>query len=175
MYMKLHLVDLNEALVAAWQREFARFPEVEICCGSILEVAATAIVSPANSYGFMDGGVDRAYAAFFGPTFERLVYDTIARRPEGLLPVGAAEVIATGHSRIPYVVLAPTMLMPEHVPALHSSRALRAALRAVARMNDIKDLYCPGLGTGVGGVEPSDAAREMAAAYADAKRSGMKK
>ncbi len=167
--MRLHLVDLNATLVAAWQREFERFPEVEVCRGNILELATTAVVSPANSYGFMDGGVDRAYAAFFDPAFERLVYDTIARRPEGILPIGAAEIIPTGHSRVPYVILAPTMLMPEHVPASHAYRAFRAALRGAARVSDINDLYCPGLGTGVGGVDPTDAAREMAAAYADAR------
>ncbi|TKC94663.1 hypothetical protein E8A74_48070 [Polyangium fumosum] len=119
---------------------------------------------------FMDGGVDRAYAAFFGPAFERLVYDAVARRPDGFLPVGAAEIVPTGHARIPYVLLAPTMLMPEHVSASHAYRALRAALRVAARESKIEDLYCPGLATGVGGVEPDDAAREMAAAYADATR-----
>jgi len=168
--MKLHLVDLNAPLVAAWRREFQQFPEVEICCGDILEVATTAVVSPANSYGFMDGGIDRAYATFFGPAFERLVYDTITRRPEGFLPVGAADIVSTNHARVPYVILAPTMLMPEHVPASHSYRALRAALRVATRVSEIKNLYCPGLGTGVGSVEPNDAAREMAAAYADANQ-----
>ena len=168
--MRLHLVDTNATLVAAWRREFQRFPDVEVLCGDILAVAATAVVSPANGYGFMDGGVDRAYAAFFGPAFERLVYDVVARRPEGFLPVGAAEIVPTGHARVPYVILAPTMLMPEHVPASHAYRALRAALRAAARESEIGDLYCPGLATGVGCVEPIDAAREMMAAYADAMR-----
>lgn len=166
--MRLHLIDMNAAVVAAWQTEFQRFADVEVLCGDILSVATTAIVSPANGYGFMDGGVDRAYAACFGEAFERLVYDAVARRPEGFLPVGAAEIVVTDHPRVPYVILAPTMLMPEHVPATHAYRALRAALRVAAHESDIGDLYCPGLATGVGGVEPADAAREMAAAYADA-------
>jgi O-acetyl-ADP-ribose deacetylase (regulator of RNase III) len=62
--------------------------------------------------------------------------------------------------------------LPEHVPASHAYRALRAALRAAAREPEIGDLYCPGLATGVGGVEPIDAAREMMVAYADAMRAG---
>ena len=171
--MRLHLVDTNAMLVAAWEREFQPFADVEVLCGDILAVATTAVVSPANGYGFMDGGVDRAYAAFFGPAFERLVYDVVARRPEGFLPVGAAEIVPTGHARIPYVVLAPTMLMPEHVLASHAYRALRAALRVTARVREIGDLYCPGLATGVGGVDPEDAAREMVAAYADVMRAGI--
>lgn len=165
--MRLHLVDNDPLIVAAWRHEFGRFPNVEILGGDILAVATNAVVSPANGYGFMDGGIDRAYAAFFGTKFEKHVYDVIARRPEGFLPVGAAEIVATGHDRIPYVILAPTMLMPEHVPASHAYRALRAAIRVAARKRDIEDVYCPGLATGVGGASPADAAREMAAAYAD--------
>jgi O-acetyl-ADP-ribose deacetylase (regulator of RNase III) len=163
--MRLHLVDVDPLVVAAWRREFQPFPEVEVCQGSILAVARGAVVSPANGYGFMDGGVDRAYAMFFGPALERRVRDVMARQPEGFLPVGAAVIVATGHERIQHVILAPTMLMPEHVPAAHAYRALRAVLRLAVREGGLGDIFCPGLATGVGGVSPSDAAREMAAAY----------
>jgi O-acetyl-ADP-ribose deacetylase (regulator of RNase III) len=163
--MRLHLVDIDPLVVAAWRQEFQPFPDVEIRQGSILAVARGAVVSPSNGYGFMDGGVDQAYATFFGPALERRVRDVMARQPEGFLPVGAAEIVATGHDRIQYVILAPTMLMPEHVPAAHAYRALRAVLRVAARESDLEDIFCPGLATGVGGVSPGDAAREMAAAY----------
>jgi O-acetyl-ADP-ribose deacetylase (regulator of RNase III) len=116
----------------------------------------------------MDGGIDRAYVRFFGTQLESDVREMIARRPEGLLPVGAAELIHTGHPRIPYMIVAPTMLMPEQVPALNARRAMRAALRVVSAQPSLtRDVYCPGLTTLVGGVAPADAAREMAAAYAD--------
>jgi len=165
--MKLHLVDLNPDVVAAWRIHFASFPEVEIACANLLSVAEHCVLSPANSYGFMDGGIDRAYAAFFGGQIETRVQETIARRPDGLLPVGAAELVLTGHARIPYMIVAPTMLMPEHVPALNARRALRAALRIITSNPDVgRDVYCPGLTTLVGAVSPGEAAAQMAAAYA---------
>ena len=57
---RLHLVDLEDSLVQAWRAEFAAFPEVEVAEGDILAVARGAIVSPANSQGHMDGGIDLA-------------------------------------------------------------------------------------------------------------------
>ena len=166
--MRLHLVDIDPRVVVALSHAFAGVSDVDVTCADIVTVAHEALVSPANSHGFMDGGVDQAYVAFFGADVERLVRERIARRPEGFLPVGAAEIVATGHVRVPWLVVAPTMEMPEHVPAANAYRALRASLRAVARSGlAIADLYCPGLCTLVGGVAAQDAAAEMAQAYRD--------
>jgi len=166
--MKLHLVDIDADLVKAWTRCFGAYPEVEVRRGDLLAVARGCLISPANSFGFMDGGIDAAYARYFGPLLERRVRETIARRPEKFLPVGAAEVVATGDPRIPYLILAPTMSMPEQVPASHAYRAFKAALRAAcAAERQITEIFCPGLGTGVGGIAPEDAAVEMASAYRD--------
>lgn len=88
------------------------------------------------------------------------------RRPEGMLPVGASLAVKTGHARIPWLIVAPTMEMPEAVPAEHSGRALRAVLRLVERHPELgPDIYCPGLGTLTGRVPPEFAADEMANAY----------
>lgn len=162
------MIDKDEAVARALTESFRPFPEVEVRSDNLLAVARTAVVSPCNAYGFMDGGIDRAYFGFFGAKLERTVRDQIALRPEGHLPVGASLVVATGHQRIPYLVLAPTMLMPEHVPAENAYRAMRAVLRIAGTQREIlTDVFCPGLGTGVGCISPADAAREMAAAYAD--------
>jgi O-acetyl-ADP-ribose deacetylase (regulator of RNase III) len=165
--VKLHLVDLNAALVAAWQAEFAAFPEVDIQRTDILGVARHCLVSPANSHGFMDGGIDDQYRRFFGSQIEQAVQSAILRRPKQMLPVGASLFVATGHLRIPWLIVAPTMEMPEPVPAHHSGRALRAVLRLVDRHPELDaDIFCPGLGTWTGQIPAELAAREMASAYA---------
>ena len=170
--MRLHLVDYNGALVNAWVEAFKGFPEVAIQQGNLLSVAEHCVVSPANSHGFMDGGIDATYRDFFGPQIERRVQDAILRRPEGLLPVGASLVVETGHKRIPYLIVAPTMTMPEQVESGHSYRALRSVLRLVSATAEIgHDVYCPGLATGVGMVPPEIAAIKMAEAYCDWKTS----
>ena len=166
--VRLHLVDLNPRVVAALRSRFSAFPEVHILHGDLLQVARHVAITPANSQGFMDGGIDRVYAAFFGPRLVARVRDTVLRQTEGCLPVGAAVLVPTQHPVIPHLILAPTMSTPEHVPASNAYRALRAALRLSGAHPELDgDWFCPGLTTLVGGVDPEDAAREMAEAYHD--------
>jgi O-acetyl-ADP-ribose deacetylase (regulator of RNase III) len=167
--MNLHLVDYNGHVVNAWAGAFEPFPEVTIQQVDLLAVAQHCVVSPANSYGFMDGGIDAAYRAFFGAQIERRVQDAVTQRPEGHLPVGASLVIRTGHQRVPFLIVAPTMTVPERVESGNCYRAMRAVLRIVNEEIG-RDVYCPGLATGVGMVPPENAAAEMARAYSDWKR-----
>lgn len=170
--MKLHLVDINPLVASALERAFESYPEVSVSCGDILAVADQCVVSPANGYGYMDGGVDAEYRVRFGGELESRVRDAISRRPEGYLPVGASLVVATGDSKIPFIIVAPTMIMPEAVDVIHSGRAMRAILRAQS-MNSatLTRIFCPGLGTGVGEVSPEAAANSMATAYSEWKKS----
>ena len=164
--MQLHFIDNIPAVAAALAEAFAGHPEIEVVCGDILELAHDCVVSPANSHGYMDGGVDAAYSRFFGPQLELQVQAAIHRRPEGLLPVGAALAVATGHARIPFMIVAPTMEMPEEVPASHAGRALRAVLRLVDSEPQLDGhIYCPCLATGVGRVPAAEAAASMLSAY----------
>lgn len=164
--MKLHFVDLNPEVSSALTDAFHDHSEVEVICGDILHHAVHCLVSPANSFGYMDGGIDAAYTGFFGQQIQERVQDAIRRRPEQMLPVGTALAVTTGHDRIPFMIVAPTMTMPEDIPASHAGRALRAALRLIQSEPRLAgDVYCPGLGTLVGRVLPTDAAASMLAAY----------
>jgi O-acetyl-ADP-ribose deacetylase (regulator of RNase III) len=166
--MRLFLVDADESVVAALRESFRSFSEVDVSAGDLLAVAQNTVVSPANAYGFMDGGIDAAYRRFFGDSIEGRVRDAIGRRPEGHLPVGASLIVPTGNARVPYLIVAPTMLGPEAVERQNCYRAMRAVLRVAAVREDIgRAVYCPGLGTGVGMVPPDEAAQEMAEAYRD--------
>jgi O-acetyl-ADP-ribose deacetylase (regulator of RNase III) len=163
--MKLFLVDQQSELVAHWKKEFALFPEVSVVCGNILSLAHNAIVSPANSYGYMDGGIDELYVQYFGIQIQDRVQDAISRRQEGYLPVGASLVVKTGHPKIPYLVVSPTMIIPEPVPPSNCFFAMAATLSTVSRIAAITHLFCPGLATGTGQVPFDAAAEEMANAY----------
>jgi len=164
--MRLHLVDYNGDLVNAWADAFAQFPEVTVQQGDLLAIAKHCVVSPANSYGFMDGGIDAAYRAYFGASIERTVQEAVTRRPEGHLPVGASLVVRTGHELVPYMIVAPTMMVPEQVESRHCYRAMKAVLRLASADEELgRNVYCPGLATGVGMVPPKNAAIMMAEAY----------
>ncbi len=56
--MRLYLVDADEAVAFALRKAFHSVPEVVVSQADLLRVAQNTVVSPANSYGFMDGGVD---------------------------------------------------------------------------------------------------------------------
>ena len=166
--MRLVLIDDSADVVSALRVAFAPHREVEVNDGDLLARAENAIVSPANSQGFMDGGFDRELVRFFGPAIERRVRDAIALRPEGQLPIGASIVVRTDHPRVPWLIVAPTMISPEFVEPQNAYRAMRAVLRLMAQVPELtRGIFCPGLCTGVGGVEPTLAAREMATAYSD--------
>jgi O-acetyl-ADP-ribose deacetylase (regulator of RNase III) len=164
----LHFVDTSGDLVRELRRVFADVEDVVCADGDILAVARNAIVSPSNSYGFMDGGIDLAYADFFGPQLQIAVQEAILRRPEGYLPVGASLAVSTGHERIPYLIVAPTMHTPEEAPRENCYRAMRAILRLMRTQPELgREVFCPGLATGIGGVPPAEAAEQMFRAYED--------
>ncbi len=171
--MNLHLVDVDADVVAAWRTHFAAFPEVDVQLGDILQIAENTIVSPANGYGNMDGGIDALYTEHFGYGPQREIQGQIARLNVGYLRVGQALLVKTGDPRIPYMISAPTMIVPEVVPASNCFFAMSAILRTASRHSDVvAEVYCPGLGTGTGKVPPDAAAREMALAYAKWKERG---
>lgn len=170
----LILCDMLPDLVQAWRIVFAAYPEVQVQQGDLLEVEADAYVSPANSYGIMDGGIDAAFSARF-PQVEAQVQAAIAQVGD-LLPVGQALVVETGDLDVPYLVCAPTMELPSRVGHTGNAfRAMLALLSAVEQFNTANDdaigtVALPGLCTGVGEMEPEAAAGQMVRAYAEWRR-----
>lgn len=175
--MKLVLVDVKPALVASWRRAFTDVADVDVREGSIFDVSTDAIVSPANSFGFMDGGIDQLISERFGWHVQDRLQERIRTRHRGELLVGAADLVPTDDPAVPWVVAAPTMRVPMPLgPTVNPYLALRAVLLLVrdGSLDDgrpIRDLVrtiaCPGLGTGVGGVPSGICARQMRAAVGD--------
>jgi O-acetyl-ADP-ribose deacetylase (regulator of RNase III) len=176
-HVALVLVGPNPDLVSAWEAAFEPYRgRVKIHLGVFQDLLGTfdALLSPGNSYGQMDGGIDGAISRHF-PPIQRAVWDAIAERHNGYMPVGSADVVPTGDALCPWLVYAPSMRMPMRLDgdrdlAVHD--ALWAGLLAVSRHNErspadhrIVTLACPGLGTGVGLVPPARCAQLMAAAY----------
>lgn len=129
--------------------------EIMVIQGSILQVKAEAIVNAANSSGAMGGGVAGIIRRAAGSEVEK---EAMEHAP---IPVGQAVLTSSGHTSFRGIVHAPTMPRPAmRIPADNVGKATRAAL-TVADTNGITSLAIPGMGTGVGGVTPSDAASIM--------------
>lgn len=164
----LYLVDLSEPVVRAWQAVFAGFDKVSIEQCNIVDIADDTVISPANSYGDMGGGVDLVYRDFFGRQLERKVQGAIAEAHGNYLPIGEALLVETDHAIIPRMIVSPTMFLPEPTSQLNVYKSMCAALRVAKQwMDSIDTLFCPGMGTGIGCVSPEDAAEAMVGAYND--------
>jgi O-acetyl-ADP-ribose deacetylase (regulator of RNase III) len=167
----IYLHAFDSELADAWRRAFAGKPDVTIIEEDILVGRADAIVSPANSFGYMDGGIDLAYRRFFGDELQAQLQRRIREHFAGELPVGQATVITTNHDAFKHLVSAPTMRVPDRIGnTVNTYLAFRAALLAVLQHNrtssdPIRSLRTPGLGTGVGAMPASRAAFQMQAAY----------
>jgi O-acetyl-ADP-ribose deacetylase (regulator of RNase III) len=130
--------------------------DVDVSHGDIFDLKADAIVSPANSFGFMDGGIDLAYSLRFGWSLQDRLRESLRLEHDGELPVGQAVIVPTDHTDIPYLISAPTMRIPMDVSdSVNAYLAFRGAIRVARDHNrtaarPIKTILCSGLATGVG-------------------------
>ena len=173
----IRLVDRWKPLTDAWSEVFSERESIRVESGDFFATAADALVSPANSFGIMDGGLDLAIRAQVGGDIQRRVQSVILERHHGELPVGVAEVVETENERWPFLVVAPTMRVPEPVSnTLNAYLAFRAALLAVRAFNQtrtrIRSLVVPGLGTGIGAMDARRCAAQMRVAYDQAAGPG---
>jgi O-acetyl-ADP-ribose deacetylase (regulator of RNase III) len=170
--MKIVLAAQDEALAVAWEHHFSGLDDVTVFRGSILESGCQAVVSPANSFGFMDGGLDALYLKYFGDTLQDRVRREIRDVHGAELLVGHACVVKTSHPRIHFLVVAPTMRVPMVLKeSVNPYLATRVALWVARqwRAGIITSLAFPGMGTGVGRVPFDICAKQMRAAYDDFK------
>jgi O-acetyl-ADP-ribose deacetylase (regulator of RNase III) len=169
---KLYLIDAKPELCDKWRQVFSSYSEVEVLTGDYFQQSADAIVSPANSFGIMDGGLDLAIRNKLGFQVETDIQEVILNKYHGEMPIGSAEIINTNHNKWSYMIAAPTMRIPENIAfTLNAYIAFRAILIAINSFNEknselpIKSLVCSGLGTGIGSMEPTKCAAQMRAAY----------
>lgn len=167
--MKIVLCYQDASLGDAWRHAFKGILDVQIACADICQITADAIVSPANSFGFMDGGLDRLLSEHFGWDLEKRVQQAIDQRPMKELLVGEALVVATEHAALPWIICAPTMRVPMRIrTTVNAYLAMKALLVAAKNHRGtpaIETIAIPGLGTGVGELAPEMAAIQMAQAY----------
>jgi O-acetyl-ADP-ribose deacetylase (regulator of RNase III) len=166
------LRDVDADVVRAWEKYFKGIDNVRISHGDIFDISADAIVSPANSFGYMDGGIDLVYLRRFGWELQTRLQAHLKDELDGELPVGLATIVETFDTTIPYLISAPTMRVPMNVSnSINAYLAFRAAIRAVKQRNReatgaaIRTILCPGLCTAIGRMSPDLSARQMATAF----------
>ncbi|MEO8074611.1 MAG: macro domain-containing protein [Acidobacteriota bacterium] len=179
--MKIILTAVENSLFDAWQKFCGDLEFVEIYRGSILDVECDAVVSPANSFGFMDGGIDAIFMSYFGYEIQQKVRRQIFGFHNGELIVGNADVVQTDDDKIPFLIAAPTMRVPMILKdTVNPYLAARAVFILISQgkfssgnfvgeniSNHIKTFAFPGLGTGVGKVGFNTCAHQVRKAIDD--------
>jgi O-acetyl-ADP-ribose deacetylase (regulator of RNase III) len=136
------------------------------------------IVSPANSFGQMDGGIDASLSRMLMKHYDveyigRKVRKVIAEEYFGEQPVGTCILLETDNHSFPYLAHAPTMTTPRTVTGtLNAYYAFKAVLSSVVNYNrhahkdrKIKSILTTTFATGCGEVPLADALQQMKKAY----------
>lgn len=186
--ISFHLCDTNVEIVKYWKSYFSDYENFKfyhedlikvydrVCCESTknIENKKYGIVSPANSFGDMQGGIDLIFYTKFGWKLEELVMQNIIKYKFGELVVGDCIIVEipkddfSSQKQIKkYLLVAPTMRVPMGIKGtVNVYLAFRAALISLLTANNnITDVFVSGMGTGIGKVEPNICAKQMFYAY----------
>ena len=165
--MEIILLDNKKEMCQAWRKYFSEFKDVKIIC-EFLEFASLddvdCYVSPANSYGLMDGGYDKALTMLFGVNLQRRVQDYIISNLYGEQQVGSSIIVdIPGEKK--KLIHTPTMRVPSRIKdpeVIYTS--MRSTLMCALK-NNIKTIIIPAFGGSTGMVPFNTIAREMYKAY----------
>jgi O-acetyl-ADP-ribose deacetylase (regulator of RNase III) len=170
--MEIYLLDINKDIVKCWENFFHNEPDVCVVYSDFAEfmrmTRVECVVSPANSFGFMDGGYDAAITKWFGDQLQRRVQQYIIDKLHGEQIVGTSFIIDSGNGN-QYLIHTPSMRTPQRIrDPLVIYNCMRSCL-ITASENKIKSIVIPAFGGSTGGVSANIVAELMYKAYMQIK------
>lgn len=186
--ISITFVDLNKDTIDAFQKVFVvspkadkkdRYKNMKVVFGDIKRCDShDCIVSPANSFGLMDGGIDEDLTRMLGKPYDcdfigRTVRKVIEENYYGEQPVGTCILLETENERFPFLAHAPTMRNPKPVPqTLNAYHAFKAVLQEVVNYNKtakkdkkIRSILTTTFCTGCGKIPIIESLRQMKMAF----------
>ena len=176
--MKIYLLDINKEMTDAWNKYFNNIEDVEIIHDDFANfmdnhLNIEAVVSPANSFGLMDGGYDAAITDYFGETLMKevqlkIIFDWYGEQPVGTsisVPIYSRIFNTVLGSKNPILIHTPTMRTPE---SIKDSRIIYQCMRTTlieALRQNVKSIVIPAFGGCCGKVPYDQIARMMYLAY----------
>lgn len=184
MTYKLILAAVQQDLFDAFKKHFAQFPQVEVVFSPFEQTEFDCVVSAANSFGLMDGGVDQFITDYFGIQMMKRVQEKVIQEYYGEQPVGTSMIVRGNEQpgqKNKYVAHTPTMRIPMNInQTSYVYMAMKAMLIAIEKHNNerkiladagiededsmINVVVCPGLGTNAGRVPAEEAGKMMSLA-----------
>lgn len=169
-------VDRSSEVVQRLVSSFSNIKGPRFVCGDIFSQSSGTLISPANSIGNMDGGIDSEYREKFTGIEDR-IQRFIKETHSGKLQIGSAQIVPTYNFQFPYIIFSPTIETPAHPTSEDNiyraskaifQTALQFNLRSdISKKDKISHLLIPGLGTGYAQFDPQLSARQVVKAYKD--------
>ena len=166
----LYLAAAEDKLASAYAEAFENVEQVEITrvdFASFMDThpAVDGIVSPANSFGLLTGGYDRAIRDYFGKELQKAVRDKIQQEWYGEQTVGTSMAVNIPGHPGKTLIHTPTMRTPSvildyQIVYLCTRSALMAAMN-----EGVQALLMPAFCAGAGKVPAEVVARNMRSAY----------
>jgi len=130
----------------------------------------TYYISPANTLGFMDGGIDLCLSRVIFPNIEKIVkkyiekYGKTTLLGRKYLPIGSSIIIKTSCEK--KLVISPTMLLPQNVSKTRNAYFATIAtlynilVNKKENINDV-DIIFTGMCNGCGRMDTREVAKQM--------------
>lgn len=174
--MKIILLDRKRQMCDEWNKYFKDFSDVEVVCDNIEYYDITnvdCLVSPANSYGIMNGGYDLALTRMFGNCLQEKVQEYIIKNLYGEQPVGSSIIVDIPNTN-KKLIHTPTMRIPSPIV---DSEIVYTSMRSTlicALDNNVKSIIIPAFGGDTGMLPMRIVAKEMVKAYIQIFKSNIK-
>lgn len=165
---KITFISIYEQDIETYKTILGDYPNFCFVCGDVVEEITTAkydtIVSPANSFGFMESGIDSYYLRFFGNDLQIAVQNVIKQKYHGELPVGRGMLLKLKNSKQnpKYFMVAPTMRSQNDVSnTINAYLSFKAILEVVEKTQLITSILVPCLATGIGRMNAKKSAKQI--------------
>lgn len=150
--------------------------DIKVYYGNFQDLTFDAIVSPANSYGIMDGGIDAHINNYLNgdltyKDFIKMIQLQLSKKVNLSQQPGSAVLLESHNSKCPYIIHSPTMQIPSKIKnkeiiywCIYNILSL-VYLHNLNNNNPIKTVCMPGMGTGCGGLNYIDFVMILKIAY----------
>ena len=170
--MRIYLVDIDGRMIKAWESFFSNEENIVIANRDVVEFLKTnvevdSVVSAANAFGIMDGGLDAVYLRHFGLELQEAVQCKISAEYLGEQPIGTSIVVdIPGHAGIKFYHI-PSMRVPQPIidPRVIYTCTRTALVTGI--LNGAKNMLLPAFGHLTGRVEAEIVSELMYRAYND--------
>lgn len=165
--MKIYFIERSAGKLQ-WLKRYFKDTDATFVCEDLEEFLAKSdvecVVSPANSFGLMDGGYDYYITRHFGERLQERVQAYILKNYYGEQPIGTSFLIKA-NDRGQTLIHTPTMQTPKPIKDPFVIYTCMRSTLICAKKHRVESILLPMFGGGCGETHPKIIAEMMRLAY----------